>query len=115
MRLRGLIAIIVFLILGFAAPRMIPDGVARYESDPTAYAVALEAKQAYWILNPFTRLITPGVRVTRVWKEPGHCHDTRPKDASGEYRAEVRGLLWFGIPGPSVHVQCGGWYYSRKR
>lgn len=94
---------------------MIPDGVNSYESDPTAYRIALEAKQAYWTLNPHLRLISTGVRVTQVWKEPGHCHDPRPEDESGEYRAEVRGLLWFGIPGPRVYVQSGDWYYSKSQ
>ena len=115
MRLRFLIAIVAFLILGFAIPRLIPDGIDRYKSDPTAYAVALEAKRVYWIFHPIAHVISPGLRVTRVWKEPGHCHDTRPRDESGEYRAEVRGLLWFGIPGPTVDVQCGAWYYAPKR
>ena len=31
------------------------------------------------------------------------------REPYADYRAEVRTVGWFGLPGPTVHVRCGGW------
>jgi hypothetical protein len=114
------LALLGLALLGFAIPRwLIATGVARYADDPLATAVAEAAYAAVWALNdnPLGRLALPGARVTRVWREPGHCPPGEPggREPAADYRAEVQPYGWFGIPGPRVEVTCGGWSYGLAR
>ena len=117
LRLPILLATLVALWLGFVLPpRTIDSGVEQYRGDPLAYATAVEAHAmaARLMDHPLTALGVRARRVTRVWRDPGHCQDPRPGGAQGEYRADVQTYLWFGVPGPRVRVQCGGWYGSLR-
>jgi hypothetical protein len=111
-----LLAILILAAVGFYIPYATDNGVAKFRDDPIQYKVAVNALQGYWTLNrnPIAQIVTPGARVKRVWVQPGHCHDPRASDASADYRAEVQGLSWFGIPGPIVDVVCGGKQWARR-
>ena len=103
---------LVILLLGFLVPpHVIPSGVGRHRDDPLAHATAADAHAMAGQLldNPLSRIPVRARRVTRVWRDPGHCRDPRPSEAQGEYRAMVRLFTWFGLPGPTVNVTCGGW------
>jgi hypothetical protein len=117
MKTRIALSLLILGMLGFFIPQAMDNGVAKFRDDPTQYRVAINALQGYWTLNrhAVARLVAPGARVRRVWVDPGHCHDLRANDMTAEYRAEVQGLLWFGIPGPVVDVTCGGWSWSRRK
>lgn len=107
----ALLAAPLVLLLGSAIPRLlIPAG--DLHADPMARATAQDALESARQLNdnPLGRLLVPGMRVTRVWREPGHCRDPHPPGPQADYRAEVRSYAWFGIPGPRIEAQCGGWY-----
>lgn len=103
-------------LAGFVVPYTVSNGIANFRNDPVQYRVAMNALQDYWFLNRNARwtVVVPSVRVTRVWLEPGHCNDPRARDETADYRAEVRGVAWFGIPGPALHVFCGGMQYWRR-
>ena len=103
---------LVLLVLGVLSPARRGDGLERYESDPLAYAVAAHAYRNAGILldHPATRLFVRARRVTRVWREPGHCTQIRPNEAESQYRATVRTYTWLGLPGPAIEAECGGWY-----
>ena len=92
-------------------------GLSKFRDDPVEYRVAVNALQAYWSLhrNPVDRFREPGAKVTRVWRDPGHCHDARANGEAADYRAEVQGLTWFAIRGSIVDVSCGGlsWAWHR--
>ena len=111
------LGILILAMLGFFIPQAMDSGVPKFRDDPTEYRVAINALQAYWTLNrnPVARVVTPGARVVRVWVEPGHCHDRRANGESADYRAEVQGLSWFGIAGPTIDVTCGGMSWSRRK
>ena len=89
---------------------------SRDEWSPVEAAVAQQSYEATWALNTHTlgRLLYPGVRVVRVWRDPGHCAPNEPGggEPAADYRAEVRAFSWFGIPGPTVEVTCGGLSYA---
>jgi hypothetical protein len=106
----------VLAAAGFLIPQTMDSGLGQFRDDPTQYRVAVNALQGYWTLNrnPIAKLLTPGARVLRVWVDPGHCHDPRARDASGDYRAIVQGVSWFGIAGRVVDVSCGGWQWKRR-
>jgi hypothetical protein len=113
------VALVVLILagIGYIIPQNMDNGVAKFRDDPTLYRVAVGALQAFWTLNRDTmaRVRTPGATVRRVWLEQGHCHDARANGESKDYRAEVKGLGWFGIPGPIVDVTCGGMSWSRRK
>ncbi len=96
----------------------IPDGVGRYDryEDPTFAYVGQEAYERAWMFNdnPIGRLALPAARVRRVWRDPGHCPPSDPggREPYADWRAEVRYYTYFGIPGPVLHVSCGGWAWS---
>ena len=114
--IRVTLPLLALAMLGFIIPQTLDNGVAKFRDDPTLYRVAVSALQGYWTLNrhPIAQIVAPGARVIRVWVEPGHCHDLRASGESANYRAEVQGLSWFGIPGSIVDVTCGGMSWSRK-
>jgi hypothetical protein len=120
-RRRALVAALPLLLLaGYAVPRwLIPSGVERWRADPLAAAVARDAYAAVWALNdnPLGRLLVPGARVTRVWRDPGHCPPGEPggREPTADWRAEARTHGWFGVPGPTVEVTCGGRSYGLRR
>lgn len=116
----GLVALIAIAGAGYAAPRwLIPTGVPPYARDPQAATVAHAALDAVRMLNdnPIGRLMFPSARVTRVWRDPAHCAPGEPggREPTADYRAEVEALGWFGIPGRSFTVTCGGWASSVVR
>jgi len=102
------------LLLALLSPARRGDGVERYQRDPLAYATAAEAYQNAGMLldNPAVRALLRSRRVTRVWRDPGHCTMIRPQEAQSQYRATVRTYTWFGLPGPAVDAECGGWYVA---
>lgn len=119
-RRAALLALPALLAVGYAVPRwLIPSGVGRWDADPPAAAAARAALAAVWTLNdnPLGRLLVPGARVTRVWRDPGHCPPGDPggREPTADWRAEARTYAWFGIPGPVVAVSCGGWAAERRR
>jgi hypothetical protein len=104
----------VIAVVGFAIPRwLVPDGLSRFRHDAHAWTVAVAAYQAAWMLNdnPIGRVLLPAARVEEVRHEPGSCPKGEPGSdgAMSQYTARVRFHSWFGIPGPSVRVTCGGW------
>lgn len=109
------LAILLLALIGFVVPYTIDNGMANFRRDPVEYRVAMNALQAYWSLNRDRAfgLMSTQARVTRVWVEKGHCNDPRATGETADYRAEVRGVSWFGIPGRTLDVFCGGlqrWY-----
>lgn len=115
--IRIALGILILAVAGFLVPQTMDNGVRKFRDDPTQYRVAVNALQGYWTLNhdPVARLLTPGARVKRVWVDPDHCNDPRATDVSANYRAEVQGLSWFGIPGQIVDVSCGGFRWTRRQ
>ena len=118
--LPALLALLALLAVGYAIPRwLIPSGVGRWAADPLAAAVARAALDAVRAMNdnPLGRLLVPGARVTRVWRDAGHCAPGEPggREPTADWRAEARTYAWFGIPGPVVAVSCGGWSTERRR
>jgi hypothetical protein len=107
-------AVPALLLAGYAVPRwVVGSGLGRYAADPAAAAVASTAYEQVRALNdnPIGRVLFPGARVRRVWRAPGHCRASEPggRRPHADYRAEVRMVGWFGVPGPAVDVTCGGW------
>lgn len=108
--------IVALLIVGWASAPfwLIPNGIHSF--DGAARQVAGEAHQAAWSHNdnPLGRLAFPAARVQRVWREPGHCRRGEPGglEPFADWRAEVRFFSYFAIPGPVVHVRCGGWAWG---
>ena len=111
------LAVALIALFGFAFPYAMDNGIARFRRDPVQYRVAMAALQDYWALNRAgaSGLMTPGARVTRVWLDQGHCHDARAGGETSDYRAEVRGISWFGTPGPIIDVSCGGLQWRRRK
>ena len=111
------LAVLLLALIGFAVPYTMDNGIAQFRRDPVQYLVAMNALQAYWALNrgSMPRVMTPIARVTRVWLDQGHCHDARASSETSDYRAEVRGISWFAIPGPTVDVSCGGLQWRRRK
>jgi hypothetical protein len=109
------IAMKVLGVAGMLIPRfLIHDGVDNFRDDPLAYATATDAyKGAQQMNHRVGKLLLPGARVRRVWREPGHCTATSANGPQADYRAEVRMYTWFGIPGPVVQARCGGAHYAR--
>ncbi len=112
------LAILVVALTGMIVPYAVSNGIPDFRHTPIQYRVAMNALQDYWFLNRNSRLtvVAPNVRVTRVWSDPGHCNDPRVHDQTADYRAEVRRVGWFGIPGRVLDVSCGGrqWWWHRK-
>ena len=111
----ALLAVLLLALIGVAAPYAVDNGIAQFRRDPVQYRVAMNALQDYWALNRrgVTGLTNAHARVTRVWIDKGHCNDPRATGETADYRAEVRGVSWFGIPGRTLDVFCGGlqrWY-----
>ena len=108
------VGVAALLLVALLSPARRGDGVERYRSDPFAYATAVEAYRNAGMLldHPGTRLFVRARRVTRVWRDPGHCTQIRPNEVQSQYRATVRTYTWFGLPGPAVDAECGGWYVS---
>ena len=106
--------VVILLLLSVLSPARRGDGVNDYRDDPLAYATAVDAYRSAGILldNPLSRLVVRARRVTRVWRDPGHCRDPRPSEAQGEYRATVRTYTWLGLPATEIDARCGGWYVS---
>jgi hypothetical protein len=116
-RMRGAITaatVLVLILLAAMSPARRGDGIARFRGEPLAHATASEAYENSRMLldYPATRLVIRARRVTEVWRDPGHCHDPKPSQAQGEYRATVQTYTWFGLPFASIDAQCGGWYVS---
>ena len=112
-RLLAAVFVLALVPLGFTLPpRVISSGVERHRADPLAHATAVDAHAIVGVMlsNPLSRIAIRATRVTRVWRDPGHCRDPRPNEAQGEYRATVRLFMWFGLPGPTMNVTCGGWH-----
>lgn len=111
----------IFLLAGVAVAAaaflipylLIPDGVDRFRDDRMKYVVAATAYDVAWLLNdkPLSFVLFPAARVTNVEHEPGSCLMGEPGSDSSyaPYTARVRFHTWFGFPGPSVVVTCGGW------
>ena len=112
-----ILAVLVLAFIGFVVPYAIDNGIANFRRDPVQYRVAMGALQDYWVLerSGLSSLVTPRARVTRVWEDKGHCHDPRAGGETSDYRAEVRGISWFAIPGPTVDVSCGGLQWRRRK
>jgi hypothetical protein len=93
----------------------ISDGIERLDRhpDPTYAYVGQQAYHDAWMHhdNPIQRVAMPAVRVSRVWRDPGHCPQDDPggREPYADWRAEVRFYTYFGIPGPVLSVTCGGW------
>ena len=115
-RRRDILLIAALGAAALVAPLMIPDGVEQRAPGSVERDVASRAFQGAWMLNdnPIGRVFLPGMRVSRVWQEPGHCGPTEivPDARTRDYRAEVRLYSLFAIPGPVVQVRCGGANYS---
>ncbi len=100
---------------GLAPFWAISDGIGRLDRhpDPTYAFIAQQAYNDAWMHhdNPIQRVAMPAVRVRRVWRDPGHCPRDEPggREPYADWRAEVRFYTYFGIPGPLLHVTCGGW------
>ena len=111
---RVLAIVLTLLVVGLFVPMKADPGLSTFRDDPVQYRVAMNALQGYWVLNRdlVARIIRPGARVTRVWREPGHCHDARATGETANYRAEVEGITWFGIPSSKVDATCGGISWS---
>ncbi len=102
---------------GVMLPRwLVPNGLTRFRQDANAWTVAVAAYQAAWMLNdnPIGRVLFPAARVEEVKHEPGSCPKGEPGSDGklSQYTARVRFHTWFGIPGPTVRVTCGGWSYA---
>ena len=110
-------AVLLIALIGFVVPYAMDNGIARFRYDPIQYRVAMAALQDFWTLSRggVSSLMTPRGRVTRVWKDEGHCHDPRAGGETSDYRAEVRGISWFAIPGRTVDVSCGGLQWRRRK
>lgn len=106
----AVLAVLLIALIGVVVPYTMDNGIAQFRHDPVQYRVAMNALQAYWGLDRrgLTGLMNAQARVTRVWVEKGHCHDPRATGETADYRAEVRGVSWFGIPGRTLDVFCGG-------
>jgi len=111
------LAVLLLATIGFAVPYAMDNGIASFRRDPVQYRVAMAALQDFWVLNRggAASVMTPRARVTRVWIDEGHCHDARAGGGTSDYRAAVRGIAWFGIPGPTVDVSCGGLQWRRRK
>ena len=109
--------LLLTVLAGILVPYIADKGVGPFRNDPILYRVAVNARQSYWRINrdPVAKVVAPEARVTRVWRDAGHCHDTRANGETAEYRAEVRGIGWFGLPGPTVDVSCGGLQWRRRQ
>jgi hypothetical protein len=109
------LAVLLVALIGFVVPYAMNNGIATFRRDPLQYRVAMNALQDFWVLNRggVSSVMTPRARVTRVWIDQGHCHDARAGGETSDYRAEVRGISWFGISGPTVDVSCGGLQWRR--
>jgi hypothetical protein len=106
------VAMKVLGLAGLLIPRyLIRNGVEDYRDDPLAYATATDAYQgAHSMHRKLGAIVLPGARVRRVWRDLAHCRSRpKPDGPQADYRAEVRMYTWFGIPGPIVQAQCGGW------
>jgi hypothetical protein len=114
-RFRDVAIGVALVIIALGAPHLVRDGIERYAPGSQELAVAYRAYQGAWTLNdnPVARVLLPVARVSRVWREPGHCalNEPRPRGEAADFRAEVRFYSLFGVPGPVVHVRCGGWAY----
>lgn len=110
------LAVLLLASIGFVIPYAMDNGIARFRRDPLQYRVAMNALQDFWIFDrgSVSSVMTPRARVTRVWVDEGHCHDARAGGETSDYRAEVRGISWFAIPGPTVDVSCGGLQWRRR-
>ena len=113
---RDLLIIGGLTVAALTAPLLVPDGVDRLPPGSVEREVASRAYPGAWTLNdnPVGRVLLPGVRVTRVWPEPGHCgaSEQAAEGRARDYRAEVRLHSLFAIPGPVVQIRCGGAAYS---
>lgn len=112
------LAVLLLALIGFLVPYAMDNGIASFRRDPVQYRVAMAALQDFWAVNRSGafNVITPRARVTRVWEDKAHCHDARVRGGeTADYRAEVRGISWFAIPGPTVDVSCGGLQWRRRK
>ena len=111
------LGVLLVALIGLVVPYVMAGGIATFRRDPLQYRVAINALQDFWVLNRggAASVMTPRARVTRVWIDEGHCHDARAGGETSDYRAEVRGIAWFGIPGPTVDVSCGGLQWRRRK
>ena len=110
----GWLLALTVVTLSIILPRwLVPDGLARFRQDANSWTVAVAAYQAAWMLNdnPIGRVLLPAAQVEEVKHEPGSCPKGEPGSdgALSQSTARVRFHTWFGIPGPSVRVTCGGW------
>jgi hypothetical protein len=107
-------AAVILMLLFLLSPARGGSGVDQYRDDPLAHATAADAYESARILlsHPFSRLVVRARRVTRVWRDPGHCRDIQPNEAQAQYRATVRTYTWVGLPGRTIDAQCGGWHVS---
>ena len=111
------LAVLLLALIGFVVPYAMDNGIPTFRRDPVQYRVAMNALQDFWLVNRggVSSVMTPRARVTRVWVDEGHCHDARAGGETSDYRAEVRGISWFAIPGPTVDVSCGGLQWQRRK
>jgi hypothetical protein len=111
------LSLLLVALIGFVVPYAMDNGIARFRRDPVQYRVAMAGLQDFWALNRggVSSLITPRARVTRVWEDKGHCHDPRAGGETSDYRAEVRGISWFALPGLTLDVSCGGLQWRRRK
>lgn len=118
--LAALAALPALALVGYATPRwIVPTGIGRHPIDSPERHVAAEAWRAFHALNdnPLGRLAILGARVVRVWRDPDHCGQGEPggEEPYHAWRAQVRGLAWFGVPLTTVDVTCGGWSSALAR
>ena len=114
---RVLAIVLTLAAVGYFVSYSADPGLSKFRDDPVQYRVAVNALQAYWTLHrkPVDRLREPGAKVTRVWRDPGHCHDARANGEIADYRAVVQGLTWFAIRASIVDVTCGGLSWTQRR
>jgi hypothetical protein len=111
-RLRGrLYWALVAAVVAVALPRcsMLYNGVDRYRGNWRMHEAAHQA----WLsasrgsVGTHARFFVQGVRVTRVWSEPGHC-PIASRDSSSHYRVDVQTYTFFAIPLERINFMCGG-------
>lgn len=98
--------------VGIAAPYAVPDGVDDFRG-PVERRVAAEAlllAEIACLDHPLAGLVTPRVRVRKVWLERGSCEVMRGASglAGSDWRATVRAYGPFGVPLRSFAATCGG-------
>ena len=91
---------------------VVEDGTEKYQESEEREIAEESLLQVRLMLNPLERWITPGVRVTSVAREPGHC--TGDPRELGEYRATVRTYTLFAIPAAEFEASCGVGYIARR-